>query len=161
MQLILRALRKKLYREKSTRRRYAMKQTKPLVLGIDAGGTMTDTILVDKQGNFAIGKAPTTPDHESEGFIESAQDATDIWNLDINKTFEELAVVLYSGTGMLNTLLSRTGQRLGLIMTRGMEDAVLMGRGLQSWAGYSYQDRLHAVTHAHPDPLVPRNRVRG
>lgn len=138
-----------------------MKQTKPLVLGIDAGGTMTDTILVDKQGNFAVGKAPTTPGHEAEGFIESAKDATNLWNLDTNKTFEELEVVLYSGTGMLNTLLSRTGQRLGLIVTRGMEDAVLMGRGLQSWAGYSYQDRLHAVTHAHPDPLVPLNRVRG
>lgn len=138
-----------------------MKQKKPLVLGIDAGGTMTDTILVDEQGNFAVGKAPTTPDHESEGFIESTQDATDIWNLNINKTFEELAVALYSGTGMLNTLLSRTGKRLGLIVTRGMEDAVLMGRGLQSWSGYSYEDRLHAVTHAHPDPLVPINRVRG
>lgn len=138
-----------------------MKQTTPLVLGIDAGGTMTDTILVDKEGNFAVGKAPTSPERESEGFIESAQDATDLWNLDINKVFEELAVVLYSGTGMLNTLLSRSGQRLGLIVTRGMEDAVLMGRGLQSWAGYSYEDRLHAVTHANPDPLVPRSRVRG
>src|SRR5690606_21812971 len=31
----------------------------------------------------------------------------------------------------------------------------------QSWAEYSYPDRLHAVTHAHPDPLVPRNLVRG
>lgn len=138
-----------------------MKKTTPLVLGIDAGGTMTDTILVDKQGNFAVGKAPTTPNYESEGFIESAQDATDIWNLDLNKTFEELEVALYSGTGMLNTLLSRTGKRIGLIVTRGMEDAVLMGRGLQSWSGYSYEDRLHAVTHAHPDPLVPLSRVRG
>lgn len=138
-----------------------MKKKKPLVLGIDAGGTMTDTILVDEDGNFAVGKAPTTPGKESEGFIESAQDAIDLWDLDTNKTFEELAVVLYTGTGMLNTLLSRTGERLGLIITRGMEDAVLMGRGLQSWAGYSYPDRLHAVTHAHPEPLVPRSRVRG
>ncbi|SFE24174.1 N-methylhydantoinase A/oxoprolinase/acetone carboxylase, beta subunit [Lentibacillus persicus] len=138
-----------------------MKKTKPLVLGIDAGGTMTDTILVDQEGNFAVGKAPTTPNYESEGFIESARDATNIWDLDINQTFEELAVVLYSGTGMLNTLLSRTGKRIGLIVTRGMEDAILMGRGLQSWAGYSYEDRLHAVTHAFPEPLVPLSRVRG
>src|SRR5699024_5933446 len=102
-----------------------MKKTTPLVLGIDAGGTMTDTILVDEQGNFAIGKAPTTPGREAEGFIESAYDATDIWGLDAIQTFEELSVILYSGTGMLNTLLSRTGQRLGLLITKGMEDAVL------------------------------------
>src|SRR5699024_3858716 len=122
---------------------------------------MTDTILVDEQGNFAVGKAPTTPGHEAKGFIDSARDATELWNLDMKKTFDELAVILYSGTGMLNTLLSRTGQRLGLIITKGMEDAVSMGRGMQSWAGYSYEDRLHAVTHAHPNPHLPINRVRG
>lgn len=140
---------------------FLMDKTTPLVLGIDAGGTMTDTILVDEQGNFAIGKAPTTPGREAEGFIDSAYDATDIWGLDAQQTFEELSVVLYSGTGMLNTLLSRTGQRLGLLITKGFEDAVLMGRGMQSWAGYSFEDRLHAVTHAHPEPLLPINRVRG
>src|SRR5699024_11465451 len=83
-----------------------MSKKTPLVLGIDAGGTMTDTILVDEEGNFAIGKAPTTPGKEAEGFIESAYDATGIWGLDAKKTFEELSVVLYSGTGMLNTLRS-------------------------------------------------------
>src|SRR5690606_10567503 len=77
------------------------------------------------------------------------------------EAFEQLAVVLYSGTGMLNTLLSRTGRRVGLLVTKGMEDAVLMGRGLQAWAEYSYPDRLHAVTHQHPDPLLPRHLVRG
>ena len=70
-------------------------------------------------------------------------------------------MVLYSGTGMLNTLLSRTGSKLGLITTKGLEDMVLMGRGLQAWADYSYADRLHAVTHHHPEPLVLRKRTHG
>ena len=138
-----------------------MRQTQPLVVGIDAGGTMTDTILVDQQGGYTIGKAATTPHDESEGFLESAEEAGANWGLTLDEMFPGLAVVLYSGTGMLNTLLSRTGQRLGLITTSGTEDAVLMGRGLQAWAGYSYADRLHAVTHQHPEPLVPRNRVFG
>ncbi|WP_298176967.1 hydantoinase/oxoprolinase family protein [Saccharomonospora sp.] len=138
-----------------------MNEFQPLVLGIDAGGTMTDTLLVDEHGRFAVGKASTTPRNESEGFLESAADAARQWGLSSEDTFEKLSVVLYSGTGMLNTLLSRTGRRVGLLVTRGMEDAVLMGRGLQAWAEYSYPDRLHAVTHAHPEPLVPRNRIRG
>lgn len=133
----------------------------PLVLGIDAGGTMTDTILVDEQGGYTIGKAATTPSDESIGFIESTEDAAAYWGVSLEELFPGLAVALYSGTGMLNTLLSRSGQRIGLITTRGMEDAVLMGRGLQSWAGYSYADRLHAVTHRHPEPLLPRSRVFG
>lgn len=134
---------------------------RPLVLGIDAGGTMTDTLLVDEHGRFAVGKASTTPHNESEGFLESAEDAAGYWDLTTRETFEQLSVVLYSGTGMLNALLSRTGRKLGLLVTRGMEDAVLMGRGLQAWAEYSYADRLHAITHQHPDPLVPRNLIRG
>ncbi|MDA3625193.1 hydantoinase/oxoprolinase family protein [Saccharopolyspora sp. WRP15-2] len=138
-----------------------MNEFRPLVLGIDAGGTMTDTLLVDEHGHFAVGKASTTPHDESIGFLESAADAAEQWSLASRETFEQLAVVLYSGTGMLNSLLSRTGRRVGLLVTRGMEDAVLMGRGLQAWAGYSYPDRLHAVTHEHPEPLVPRNLVHG
>lgn len=133
----------------------------PIVIGIDAGGTMTDTILVDAAGHFKIGKAATTPRMEAEGFIASAADASDAWGIPLDSMFAGAEVVLYSGTGMLNTLLSRTGRRLGLITTKGLEDMVLMGRGLQAWADYSYADRLHAVTHHHPDPLVPRRRTFG
>jgi N-methylhydantoinase A len=135
--------------------------TKPIVIGIDAGGTMTDTILVDRHGHFTIGKAATTPHDESEGFIASSADAAEAWGITLDELFAGLDVVLYSGTGMLNTLLSRTGRRLGLITTRGLEDMILMGRGLQAWADYSYSDRLHAITHHHPDPLVPRRRTHG
>lgn len=133
----------------------------PIVIGIDAGGTMTDTILVDKDGHFKIGKSATTPRNEAEGFLASAEDAADAWGISLEDLFSGVNVVLYSGTGMLNTLLSRTGKRLGLITTKGLEDMILMGRGLQAWADYSYADRLHAVTHHHPDPLVPRRRTHG
>lgn len=135
--------------------------TNPIVIGIDAGGTMTDTILVNEQGQFKIGKAATTPRNEADGFITSAQDAADAWGISLPELFSGVSVVLYSGTGMLNTLLSRTGRKLGLITTKGLEDMILMGRGLQTWADYSYADRLHAVTHHHPDPLVPRKRTHG
>lgn len=135
--------------------------TNPIVIGIDAGGTMTDTILVDHKGHFKIGKAATTPKNEADGFIASAADAAEAWGLSLDELFGGVDVVLYSGTGMLNTLLSRTGRKLGLITTKGVEDMILMGRGLQAWADYSYADRLHAVTHHHPDPLVPRRRTHG
>ncbi|WFP65926.1 hydantoinase/oxoprolinase family protein [Mesorhizobium sp. WSM4904] len=122
---------------------------------------MTDTILVDQDGHFKIGKSATTPKNEAEGFLASAEDAADAWGISLQDLFSGVNVVLYSGTGMLNTLLSRTGRKLGLITTKGLEDMILMGRGLQAWADYSYADRLHAVTHHHPDPLVPRRRTHG
>lgn len=132
-----------------------------LALAMDAGGTMTDTFMVDKEGNFVIGKAPTTPADESEGFIESAQDAFGQWQLDERVAFAQFEVAVYAGTTMLNTLLTRTGRRIGLITTKGFEDILLMEQGRQVWSGYSYADRLHSATHVHNQPLVPRRRVRG
>ena len=132
-----------------------------LALAMDAGGTMTDTFLVDRQGNFVIGKAPTTPWDESEGFIESAQDAFEQWQLDERTAFEQFEVAVYAGTTMLNTLLTRTGRKIGLITSKGFEDILLMEQGRQVWSGYSYADRLHSATHVHNQPLVPRRRVRG
>lgn len=134
---------------------------RPLVLGIDAGGTMTDTFIVDEVGGFTVGKAATTPDDESVGFLESADDAMSYWKVEGDRLYPSLEVSLYSGTTMLNTLLTRRGHKVGLITTRGLEDDVLMGRGMQSWAGYSYSDRIHAVTHVHPEPLVKRRCVYG
>ena len=112
----------------------------PIVIGIDAGGTMTDTILVDQDGHFKIGKSATTPKNEAEGFLASAEDAADAWGISLEALFSGVNVVLYSGTGMLNTLLSRTGRRLGLITTKGLEDMILMGLGLMMDDGAAWDD---------------------
>ena len=122
---------------------------------------MTDTFIVDEAGGFEVGKAATTPHDESIGFLESAADAIGHWGMSsVEELFPKLSVCLYSGTTMLNTLLSRRGQDVGLIITKGFDDMLLMNRGL-TWAGYSYSDTLHAVTHVHPKPLTPKRRIRG
>ena len=134
---------------------------RPLVLGIDAGGTMIDTFIVDEEGNFVVGKAATTPHDESVGFLEAAEDACAYWDAGFDTLFPQLEVALYSGTTMLNTLLTRRGKRIGLLTTKGFEDDVLMGRGVHNWTGYSYSDRIHAVTHVPPEPLIDRRNVFG
>ena len=103
------------------------------ILGIDAGGTMTDTIAVDERGQFTIGKALTTPQDESIGFFESVEDALGYWNATADEVFPQLDASIYAGTTMLNTLLRRRGRKLGLLTTAGFEDDMLMGRGVQAW----------------------------
>ena len=51
------------------------------LVACDAGGTMTDVILVDEEGKFVIGKAPTTPHDESIGFMESFDEALTYWDM--------------------------------------------------------------------------------
>src|SRR5699024_10157101 len=69
--------------------------------------------------------------------------------------------IVYAGTIMLNTLLSKTGSKVGLVLTQGFEDYLLMEKAEGSWLGYPYADRLHTVTHQHDDPVIPRNRIKG
>ena len=62
---------------------------------------------------------------------------------------------------MLNRLLSRQGLEIGAIVTAGQEDYLKIERGIQTYLGYSYSDRLHLATHYHNPPLVPRERMKG
>ena len=79
-------------------------------LSIDAGGTMTDTFLMDTDGKFTAEKAKTTPDDESRGFINSSQDALEDWDLDVEEGFPDLVSTVYSGTAMLNRLVERESE---------------------------------------------------
>ena len=133
----------------------------PRVLAIDAGGTMTDTFIVDRAGEFVVGKAQSTPEDESVGFMASTRDALAYWASEPAAALPRMVSGIYSGTAMLNRLLERKGRRVGVIVTAGTEDTLRLERGIQTYLGYSYSDRLHVATHHHNEPLVPRSLVKG
>lgn len=133
----------------------------PRVIAYDAGGTMTDSFLVDASGAFVVGKAQTTPHDESQGLMESTRDALAQWGTTPAEAFPSIVSGVFSGTAMLNRLLERKGLRIGCIVTAGLEDYLRLERGVQTWLGMTYADRLHVTTHYHNDPLVPRGRMKG
>jgi len=137
-----------------------MKKTGPFVVALDAGGTMTDTILLDNNGSFTVGKALTNRAHEAESFAESVTDAASYWDLTLEQTLGETAELAYAGTAMLNALLTRSGRKIGLIITKGFEDYPAMQRGLV-WLGQSYVDKLHQATRWPEKPLLSRDMIRG
>ncbi|MBA4602657.1 hydantoinase/oxoprolinase family protein [Thermoactinomyces sp. AMNI-1] len=122
---------------------------------------MTDTFIIDDQGEFVVGKAQSTPYDESIGLINSAKDALSYWDTSVETEFPKLLAGVYSGTAMLNRLVQRRGRRVGLIVNKGMEDFHRMGRAIQAYLGYSYSDRLHINTHRYDPPLVPGELTRG
>ena len=95
------------------------------------------------------------------GFMASTRDALRYWDLEVDAAMPAVVSGIYSGTAMLNRLLERKGRRVGLILTGGMEDMLRLERGIQTYLGYPYSDRLHVATHYHNEPLVPRSRIRG
>jgi len=48
---------------------------KRYLLALDAGGTMTDTFLVDEAGNFVLGKYLTNKENEAVSYLGSVADA--------------------------------------------------------------------------------------
>ncbi|MCI0889528.1 MAG: hydantoinase/oxoprolinase family protein, partial [Chloroflexi bacterium] len=133
------------------------------LIACDAGGTMTDVILVDEEGKFVIGKAPTTPDDESIGFMESFDEALTYWDMagDGKEVCENAETAIYTGTSMLNTLINMSGLKTGLIVTRGFEDIIVQGRGSQTFIGFEWSEISHMQYRKHREPLVPRSLTRG
>jgi len=131
------------------------------VMGIDAGGTMTDTFFVRADGEFVVGKAQSNPLDESKAIRESSIDALAAWDRTVTEVFPELVTCVYSGTAMLNRVVQRKGLDVGLIVNKGFEDFHRMGRAAQCYLGYAFEDRLHLNTHRYDEPLVPLERTRG
>ncbi len=80
------------------------------VLGIDAGGTMTDTFFVRADGTFVVGKAQSNI-NESQAVLESSKDALGHWNRTVEDVFPEMVTCVFSGTAMLNRVVGRKGLR--------------------------------------------------
>ncbi len=121
---------------------------------------MTDTFLVDEAGRFSLGKALTNRQDESQSFLSSISDAARAVKLGPHDVKEEAVSIVYTGTTMLNTLLTRTGKKTGLLVTRGYEHIVQMERGL-TWLALSYEDTLHYALHEHTPSLVDLHLVKG
>lgn len=131
----------------------------------DAGGTMTDVIVVDEKGRSVIGKAPTSPHDESVGYMESLEEALEYMGIDPKtegRTFgRKIETAVYTGTSMLNTVINMNGMKTGLLVTRGFEDINAQGRGSQTFIGAQWSEITHMQYRKHRTPLVPRNQARG
>lgn len=139
-------------------------KVKRYLAACDAGGTMTDVILVDEAGRSVVGKAPTTPHDESIGYMESMYEAMDYMGIPKEEQDDfgkQLETSIYIGTSMLNCVINLSGYKTGLITTRGFEDINAQGRGKQTIIGLQWSEITHMQYRKHRTPLVPRKLTRG
>ena len=124
-----------------------------LILALDAGGTMTDAILVKPDGTFTVGKSISRKEDQAKSYSEAVADAAQSIGLDSEQVHARCAADIYCGTGMLNTVLTGDGRKVGLIVTRGFDDITVMEGGL-TYLGQSQSEALHQQLHKHTRPLV-------
>ncbi len=134
------------------------------LVACDAGGTMTDVIIVDEQGRSVIGKAPTSPRDESIGYMESFWEALEYMGIPKDRGHDfgkQVETAIYTGTSMLNTVINMSGYKTGLLVTRGFEDIIAQGRGSQTFIDLQWTEITHMQYRKHRIPLVPRKLARG
>lgn len=137
-----------------------MAKSKNCLMAFDAGGTMTDAFVVQEDGSFTLGKALTDKVDQSISYVDSVKDAAASLKVTSSDLHRTALSVNYTGTQMLNAILTGEGRKVGILCTRGFEDMAIMDRGL-TWLGMAFQDRMHVATHEHPPALVARENVKG
>ena len=116
-------------------------------IGFDIGGTFTDFILLDMaRSEIRLHKCLTTPRDPSIGALAGLTELLDA----AGRTLADITDVVHGTTLVTNSLIERTGARLGLITTRGFRDILEMGTEQR----YDIYDLFLRF----PDPLVPRRR---
>jgi N-methylhydantoinase A len=120
---------------------------------------MTDTFVADREGNFWIGKALTCPDEEYKSYMSSVGDAAESIGMPREELHKAAAESIYTGTTMLNLLLTQKGLKVGLLTTKGFKDDWWLERGL-TWLGKGYEGQMHIALHEHTPRLSHYSRVR-
>jgi N-methylhydantoinase A len=123
-----------------------------LMIGVDIGGTFTDTVAYDaaRRQLYAV-KVPSTPADPVVGFAEG-----------VRRVLRQAGIaapgverIIHGTTVGTNTLLERKGSRLGILMTEGFEDTLIIGRQKRT---DMYDLFIDPET---PLFLCPRRRIRG
>jgi N-methylhydantoinase A len=115
-------------------------------IGVDVGGTFTDFVLHDPARNLvATGKRLTTPDDPSEAIVAGIARLLEETGLKPG----DLHSIVHGTTLVTNTIIERTGCKVGLLTTDGFRDSIEIGREIR----YDLYDLFLEA----PPTLVPRH----
>lgn len=124
-------------------------------LGIDAGGTFTDFILADKEGDLQIFKVLSTPTRPTEAIKNGLALIEEETGLSPSEIVSNADLCINGTTVGLNALITHNGAKTGLIATKGHEDSIEIRLGHKE-DGYRYDPEYPPAT-----MLVPRHLRKG
>ncbi len=117
----------------------------PRAVGVDTGGTFTDCVAIAADGSVSHDKALTTPEDLTLGVLQSVANTAAVLGLTARELLGQTDVLAHGTTAGVNALISRTGAKVGLLTTKGHEDAILIGRVHQKVEGLSEKRRIPAL----------------
>ncbi len=133
----------------------------PYLVGVDIGGTFTDCVVLDRAGNITATKAASTPGNFADGMLAAMRVAAERLELPFDALCERISVLTHGTTVGTNALVQRQGARVGLITTKGHEDAIHIMRGSRGVTSRDIAKVVHFPESQKPDPIVPKRLIRG
>jgi N-methylhydantoinase A len=131
------------------------------LVGIDIGGTFTDCAIVDRAGKLLTTKVPSTPADFSRGMMDALGAGAEALGLALADFCRHIAFLSHGTTVGTNTIIQKKGARVGLITTRGHEDAIHIMRGSRGYGGRDIRKVVHFPETSKPVPIVPKRLIRG
>ncbi|HSI97887.1 MAG TPA: hydantoinase/oxoprolinase N-terminal domain-containing protein, partial [Gaiellaceae bacterium] len=131
------------------------------MIGIDIGGTFTDTVVMESDGAIHTFKSPTTPHDLMEGLIANLVLAAEVAGRDLDELLKDVGRIGHGTTAATNAFIERRGAKVGLLTTRGFEDTIFQQRMLGMTAGLTRDEVTDYALRAVPEPLCPPWRVLG
>jgi N-methylhydantoinase A len=121
-------------------------------LGVDIGGTFTDLVLHEADGDVRRWKVPSTPPDFDQGVLDGIAAAAADLGVTSRDLLDRLDEFVHGTTVTTNVVLTRTGERVGLLTTAGFGDLYEQARQYRN----GEQDPSKV---GHPRPLVPRGDI--
>jgi len=131
------------------------------LVGIDIGGTFTDCAIVDRGGKLLTTKVPSTPADFSRGMMDALGAGAQALGLGLGELCRDIAFLSHGTTVGTNTIIQKRGARVGLVTTRGHEDAIHIMRGSRGYGGRDIRKVVHFPETSQPLPIVPKRLIRG
>jgi N-methylhydantoinase A len=132
-----------------------------LTIGIDIGGTFTDTVVMDGDGAVAMYKSPTTPSALIEGVLANLDLAATEADVDRDTLLSRVDRIAHGTTVATNAYIERRGAQVALLTTRGFEDTIFMQRMMGMTSGLGSSELTDYSRRRVPEPLCPRSLVFG
>lgn len=97
-------------------------------IGIDAGGTFTDGVIMDDQGNLRIIKTPSVAEDPAGGFMNNLEAIAQGIGVSLKVLLQDVNKLSYGTTIATNAIIEGIGAKTGLITTKGFRDTLPLAR---------------------------------
>ena len=136
-------------------------QIENFLVGVDIGGTFTDCVIIDADGNVTTAKALSTPDDFARGMIDAVSAGAESLGLGVEELCQRTRLLTHGTTVGTNAVVQRRGAKVGLITTKGHNDVIHIMRGSRGFTGREINKVVHFPESKKPDPVVPKTLIHG